>query len=178
MQKLLKIGLLSLVGLLLSLICFMAGTKTSHAMPSKSLLGINLLPGLSMDVLSDSTPTPTPVPSPTPTATQSPQATSTLQVSPKPTSTVMSVPLVKSVPTSSKSARNSVSTVPTTGGAAIPVVIAIHLPNANNLNIKISKWFFILGIGAPLLLIGMGVLWLLIKWRINQRRLVLQHLID
>lgn len=178
MQKLLKIGLLSLVGLLLSLICFMASTKTSCAMPSESLLGINLLPGLSMDVLPDATPTPTPVPSPTPTATQSPQATSTSQVSPKPTSTVLSGPLVKSAPASSKSTRNLASTVPTTGGAAIPVVITIHLPNAENLNIKIFKWFFILGIGAPLLLIGAGVLWLLIKRRGKQRRLALQHLID
>ncbi len=178
MRKLLKIGLLSLVSLLLSLICFMASTKTSNAMPSKSLFGVNLLPGLSMDILPDSTPTPTPEPSPTPTATQSPQATSTSQVSSKPTSIVLSAPLVKSALATPKSAKNSESTVATTGGAAIPVVITIHLPNAKNLNIKIFKWFFILGIGAPLLLISAGALWLLIKRRSKQRRPALQHLID
>lgn len=172
MQKLLKIGLLSSVSLLFLLIGFVANTEISYAMSSKSLLGIDLLPGLSVDVLPDSTPTPTPA------ATQSPQATSTSQVTPVPTSTVLSGHPVKARPASSKSGTTSVKahSIPaaTTGGAAIPVLITIHLPNAKDLNIKIYKLYFILGVGAPLFLISVGTLWLLIKSRINQRRLALQ----
>ncbi len=163
MQKLLKIGLLSSVSLLLSWICFIASVETSYATSSKSLPEIGLLPGLSVDILS--TPTPTPTPTPSPQAT----STSTVQVTPAPTNSVLSSPSAKVKPASSESVKTPVkaypTTVATTGGAAIPVVITIHLSNAESLNVKISKWFFILGICAPLLLISTGVFWLLTKQR-------------
>lgn len=180
MQKLLKLGLLSFVGLLFSYVGFMASAETSYAMSSKLLLEIGLLPGLSVDVLPDSTPTPTPTPAPTPTLR--PQVTSTAQVSPELTSAVYSgPPPVKAMPTTYKPTRTSIkphhTTVATTGGAAIPVLITIHLPNAKNLNIKIYKLFFILGVIAPLFLISVATLWLLIKWRLKQRKQARQNLV-
>ena len=178
MQKLLKIGLLSSVSLFLSLVGFMASSGTSYAINSQSLSNIDLLPGLSMSVLPDTTPTPTPTPTPasTPAATQSPQAKSTSQASPVSTRVVFSNRPVKAMPAPSRSsAKNAVNAnlvnPSNTVGAAIPVSITVNLPDKQKLNIKIYKLFLVLGVDIPLLLIGVGTLYLLIKSWINQRRL-------
>lgn len=172
--------------LLILCIGVLGSAETSYAMSSKMLASTAIRPtvtGILPTPKPKSTPTPTPTPksTPTPAATQPPQAPPTVlpQVSPVSTNTVLpNSPVTVAPPTAVPTATAVVSTTPTVI-AATPITVKSTLPfsttpalqNVAGQGFNALIVFLVLGVGAPLLLIGGGVtLWLLMRRKTNRNR--------
>jgi len=202
LRKLLKVGLLTYVILLFSFVGIKGSIQTSYAMKLTSLQVLVPLDTTTPTATTPApTPTPTPVPTPTPTPTaaptptptaaptptpapgpiQPPQATPIPPVGPIPTD-VPSVPIdgtpVDATPTPTSTPGSATPTTVVAASTATATVAVSTSPpllqSADNKGINALMLSLALGVGAPLLLISGGTLWVLLRWQINRRRLVLE----
>jgi len=180
LRKILKIGLLAYVILLFSFIGIKGSIQTSYAMKSTSLQVLVPLDTTTPIATPTPTPAPTPTPTPAPGPTQPPQATPIPPVGPIPTD-VPSVPIdgtpVDATPTPTSTPGSATpTTVVAISTATATVAVSTTPPllqSADNKGINALTLSLALGVGAPLLLISGGTFWLLLRWQINRRRLVL-----
>src|SRR5437660_1207256 len=127
------------------------------------------------------TPTPKPAPTPTPRPTQPPHGTPISQVGSTPTD-VPPVPVdgtpvdATPTPTSTPGSATPTAVAATrTATVTVPGSTTPRLQSADNKGINALTLSLALGVGAPLLLISGGTLWLLLKWQMNRHKLVLEE---
>ena len=201
LPKLLKIGLLAYVILLCSFIDINGSTK-GYAMSARPLQALSPLvtatpvadtptpipptpaptpvPTTAPTPVPTTAPTPAPTPKPAPTPTPKPAPT---QVSPIPTAAVPDAPTATpadATPTPSSTTPTAIATSTTatataTATAVVPALTPTHLNNTGNTGTDAFTLSLALGVGAPLLLISGGGLWLLVGWQINRSKLALQE---